>query len=83
MKFGTAVTFKVTVAVCVSEPLVPVIVNTGLPTGVPDVVAIVSVEEPEVTIEVGENEDVAPVGMPLTFRLTVPLNPLSAPTFTV
>jgi len=46
-------------------------------------VVIVSVEFPDEVIDVGTKEDEAPAGNPVAFRLTVPVNPLSAPTFTV
>src|SRR5580700_11210764 len=77
------VTTNVTVAVCVSEPLVPVIVKVGLPVGVLLVVVTVSVEVPDPLTDEGENDGVAPLGSPLALRLTAPLNPLIAPTFTV
>ena len=44
---------------------------------------IVSVEDPEPLIEAGLKLDVAPLGNPLTLRLTVPVNPLSALTLAV
>ena len=50
----------------VREPLVPVMVRVGLPTGVLELVAIVSVELAPAAIEVGLKEAVAPVGSPLT-----------------
>src|SRR5580700_8268457 len=77
------VTTNVTVAVCVSEPLVPVIVKVALPVGVLLVVVTVSVEVPDPLTDEGENDGVAPLGSPLALRLTAPLNPLMAPTFTV
>jgi hypothetical protein len=77
------VTVSVTVALCVSDPLLPVIVNVALPAGVLDVVFTVSVELFPGVIDVGLNVPVAPVGKPLTFRLTALLNPFSAPTLTV
>jgi hypothetical protein len=77
------VTVKVTVVEWDSEPLVPVIVSVGLPVGVVAAVVTVRVELAPPAIDVGLNEAVAPVGRPLTLRLTEPLNPFSAPTFTV
>src|ERR1700724_3211119 len=47
------VMLSVTVAVCVSEPLVPVIVRMKLPEGVLDDVVIVSVELVPEAVEVG------------------------------
>jgi hypothetical protein len=77
------VTFKVTGVECESEPLVPVIVNVGLPGGVLVVVVIVSVELAPGVIEVGLNEAIAPVGRPLAFKLTEPVKPLTAATLAV
>ena len=78
------VTFRITLAEFVREPLVPVMVRVGLPTGVLEVVAIVSVELAPAAIEVGLNEGVAPVGNPLvTLRFTVPVKPFNAATPTV
>jgi hypothetical protein len=77
------ITANVTVAVCVNEPLVPVIVSVGLPAGVLLVVVTVSVDDPVPLTVDGENDAVAPLGTPLLLRLTDPLNPLMAPTFTV
>ena len=79
-----AVTFRITLAECVSEPLAPVMVRVGLPTGVLELVAIVSVELAPAAIEVGLKEAVVPAGRPLvTPRLTVPVNPFSAAALTV
>ena len=78
------VTFRSTFAECVSDPLVPVIVKVAPPRGVPVVVVIVSVELPDIVTEVGENVDEAPLGEPaVTAKLTTPVNPFSAATFTV
>ena len=77
------VTFKVTVAVFVSDPLVPVIVSVELATGVLELVVIVNVElEPTVT-DAGLNEAVAPEGRPLAARLIEPVKPFTAPVLTV
>jgi hypothetical protein len=83
VKSGAALTFKVTVVVCVSEPLVPVIVSVEAPTGVVEVVVTVSVDVPEPVTDVGLNPAVAPAGNPLRLSPTAPLNPFNAPTFTV
>jgi hypothetical protein len=77
------VTFSVTLAECVSDPLVPVILIVGLPVGVLAVVVMVSVELPDVVMYVGAKEGEAPVGKPVAVKLTWPLNPFSAATFTV
>ena len=58
-----------------SDPEVPVTVILEVATGVPLVVAIVSVDVPEVT-EAGLKEQVAPVGKPpLQLSATVPEKP--------
>src|ERR1700688_523862 len=74
------VTVRATVVVCESDPLVPVIVRVvGPPTGglVPAVMVIVDVV-PGV-IEAGLKPADAPVGRPLTPKVTEPVNPLRAP----
>ena len=69
-----ALTTRVTEAVCVVEPLVPVIVNGKLPVGVVLLVVTESVELPEVS-DAGLNVPLAPAGSPLTVRFTVPVKP--------
>lgn len=76
-------TVNVTLVDCVSEPLVPVRVSVELPVGVLPVVLTVNVELPDVVIEAGLKENVVPAGKPLALRLTEPVNPPSAPMFTV
>lgn len=76
-------TIRVTDAEFVSEPAVPVIVTVELPVAVPDVVVTVMVELPDVVMEAGEKEAVTPAGKPLALRVTGPVNPLTAPIFTV
>jgi len=75
------VTLRMTLAECVNVPLVPVMVSVELPVVLP--ATMLSVELPEVGIDAGENEYVAPAGKPLAVKLTFPVNPLSAPTVTV
>ena len=71
---GGGLTVKLTAAECVRLPLVPVIVNVKVPVEVVLEVVQVSVEVPEPPlIEVGLKLQVAPVGAPLTLKLTVPL----------
>jgi len=53
VKFGAPVTLIVTVVVCVTLPLLPVIVTVELPTVVPDVFATVNVEHPLPVTHVG------------------------------
>jgi hypothetical protein len=60
-----------------------VIVSVGLPAGVLLLVCTVSVALPVPVTVLGLNVPVAPLGNPLTPKLTTPLNPFSAPTFTV
>jgi hypothetical protein len=76
-------TTSVTFVECVSDPLVPVIVIVELPMGVPLVVVTLNVELPAVVMVGFEKEAVAPAGSPLAASVTVPLNPPSAPAFTV
>jgi hypothetical protein len=77
------VTTSVTVAVWLREPLVPVIVSVELPIGVLVVVVTFIVALPEPVTEAGLNDADAPVGRPLTLRLTLPLKPFTAPMLTV
>jgi hypothetical protein len=76
-------TFRVTLVVCVSPPLVPVIVSAKLPVGVVVPVTTVSVELPPTLTDVGLNVPVAFAGRPLTLRLTVPVKPFCALVLTV
>ena len=77
------VTLRLALAECASEPLVPVTLTVEVPVGVPEVVAMVSVELPEPVIVVGEKDDEAPRGKPAAAKFTVPEKPFSAVTFTV
>ena len=79
----TGLTVKVTVAECDKLPLVPVIVKVYVPVGVVLAVEMLSVEEPEPPIEAGLKLAEAPLGNPLTPRLTVAVKPLSALTLAV
>jgi hypothetical protein len=72
------VTFSVAAAVFVTELLVPLIVKVELPVGVVLAVVIVSVELLPTLTEVGLNVPVALEGRPLTLKLIVPVNPLTA-----
>jgi len=64
-------------------PLLPVIVSWYVPAGAEKLVATLSVVEPEVFKVEGLNDPVAPVGSPLTLKLTVPVNPLPGVSVTV
>ena len=77
------VTARVVVVECVRLPLVPVMVSVDVPAAVVLAVVTVSVEVPLPLSVAGEKLAVAPVGNPLALRVTVPVNPLSAPTVTV
>jgi len=70
----------VTLTECVFVPLVPVMVSV-------DVARLfeftVSVDVPEPAMDVGLKVAVVLRGTPVTFRFTVPVKPLSAPTVTV
>jgi len=79
----TPLTVRVTVVEWLRVPLVPVTVSVGLPVGVLLLVCTVKVALPEPVTEVGLNVPVAPLGNPLTLKLTAPVKPFSAPTFTV
>ncbi len=74
-KSAGAFTTKVTVAVWVRLPLVPVIVKVELPVGVVAAVVTVMVDEPELLTDDGLKLAVAPAGNPLALKLTLPLNP--------
>jgi len=76
-------TTKVTVALWLKEPLVPVRVSGYDPAGVEVEVVTVRVEEPEPVTEVGLNTPVVPEGSPLTPSMTVPVNPFSGATVAV
>jgi hypothetical protein len=76
-------TTRVAVAEFEVDPDVPVSVTVEVPTGVPEVVVTVIVELPDVVIEAGEKEAVAPEGNPLALNVTGPVNPPEAATFTV
>lgn len=75
-------TVKVTLAVWLSPPLVPVIVNGKLPEGVELVVEIVRVD-PDPFTEDGVKLAVAPLGSPLAVNATWPLNPFNGDSETV
>ncbi len=66
----------VLVVLCVSAPLVPVMVTVNCPVGVEPVVLIVRVEAPFPVTEGGLNVPVAPEGNPVTDKATVPANAL-------
>ena len=76
-------TTKLTVAVCVKLPLVPVMVSVYVPAAVVLAVETLNVEEPEPVTEAGFNVAVTPAGAPLTLSATAPLNPPLGVTFTV
>ena len=58
-------------------------VSVELPVGVFGAVVTLSVEVPDPVMDDGANDGVAFAGSPVTFRLTVPANPLNAPIVTV
>ena len=82
-KFGGICTTRLTLAVCVKLPLVPVTVSTYVPTAVELLVDTLSVEEPEPLIDVGFNVVVTLAGAPPTLSATAPLKPPLGVTFTV
>lgn len=78
VKFGSAVTFKVSAAVSVVDPLVPVTVTVAAPTVAVFDAVKVSVLPAEPVTDDGLNDAVTPEGNPLTDKATVPLKPLMA-----
>ena len=64
-------------------PTVPVTVIVDDPVGVLDEVVTVSVDVPEVDIEVGFKVAVPPLGAPLAVNATVPVKPEAGVTVTV
>lgn len=80
-KFGAALTVKLTVAVCVKLPEVPVIVTVAAP-----VVAVplaVSVSVLVVVVGFVLNAAVTPLGKPLAAKVTLPVNPFCGVTVIV
>jgi hypothetical protein len=71
-------TSSVVVAELVMLPLVPVTVTVYAPAGVVLLVVTVRVEEPDPLTDVGLKLPDAPVGNPLTEKLTEPLKPPEA-----
>jgi hypothetical protein len=73
------VTVKLTVMLCTTLPLVPVIVSVVVPAGVLLLVVTVKVDAPAPVIVAGEKLGVAPVGNPVALSVTTPPNPFNAP----
>jgi len=80
---GCELTTRLTVAVCVTLPLTPLIVNVDVPSGVFPAVVTVSVELPVPVTVAGAKLAVAPAGSPLALNVTTPVNPFNAPIFAV
>jgi hypothetical protein len=80
---GGAFTTKLTVVVCVTLPLIPVIVSVDVPTGVLPVVVTVNVELPVPVTVAGEKLAVAPAGNPLALSAMDPEKPENAVVLTV
>jgi hypothetical protein len=78
-----AVTVRLAVAGCNSEPEAPVTVREYLPAEVAAVVEMVRVDEPAEVMEGGLKLAVAPAGTPLAASVTVPAKPLRAVTVAV
>ena len=66
------VTTKETAAVCLRDPLVPVIVRVLVPSGVLDEVCTVSLVLPGVAKLFAAKEALAPEGRPVTLSVTLP-----------
>ena len=80
---AAAFTTRVRLVLWLRAPLVAAMVSEYVPAGVAQLVEAVSVEEPEPLTEAGLKLAIAPLGKPLTLKLTVPVNPLSGFTLTV
>jgi hypothetical protein len=80
---AVALTVRTTLAECDKLPLMPVTLSVLLPLGVELAVATVSVEEPELLMEVGLKLALAPEGKPPALRATVPVNPFCGVAVTV
>jgi hypothetical protein len=74
---------KLTVVVCVTLPLIPVIVSVDVPTGVLPVIVTVKVELPVPVTVAGEKPAVAPAGNPLALSAMEPEKPENAVVLTV
>src|SRR5579859_5102423 len=79
----TGLTVRLTVAVCVVLPLVPVMVRVEVLAAAELGALTVSVAEPGAFTELELNEAVTPDGAPLTLSATAPLKPFTTPTLTV
>jgi hypothetical protein len=82
---GGAWTVREVAAVCVSAPLVPVIVSVYVPAGVPAGAVTVSVEVglPAPPTDSGLKPPVAPAGRPVTLRPTLLEKPFCGESVTV
>src|SRR5579862_6566122 len=76
VKFGSAVTVRVSVVLAVVEPLVPVMVTVAEPTVAVFVAVKVRVVPAEPVTVAGLNAAVTPAGSPLRVRAIDPLKPL-------
>jgi len=70
-------TIRLSDALCVSVPEVPVIVSGYVPAVVPEVVVMVITDIPELVSAGGVKVAVAPLGSPDTLKFTMPLNPFN------
>ena len=75
-------TCRLTVLLWLRLPLAPVMVSVYVAAGVVLAVAQLTVEDPEPPLIAGALQ-LAPLGTPLTVRLTLPLNPLLGATVAV
>jgi hypothetical protein len=74
MKSGDELTTSVTVVVCVTVPLIPVIVTADVPGGV--LAPVVTEQVEDEVAGVGVKLPLAPVGKPLAPNVTWPVKPL-------
>ena len=75
--------FRVNVVECLKLPLVPVMVKVRVPRVALLLTCTLSVDVPDRVTELGLNVAVTREPCPLTLKLTVPVNPFTAPMVTV
>ena len=74
---------RVNVVECLKLPLVPVMVKVRVPGVAVLLTCTLTVDIPDFVTELGLNVAVTPEPCPLTLKLTVPVNPFTAPMVTV
>jgi hypothetical protein len=74
---------RINVVECLKLPLVPVMVKVRVPRVALLLTCTLSVDVPDPVTELGLNVAVTREPCPLTLKLTVPVNPFTAPMVTV